>query len=75
MRCRFEVGMLKQEGEMREVKITGEAVVRMTQYLYIPDDELRELLDDPENLKCNMDENNCTKEIIEWQFIRGEVVR
>ena len=59
---------------MKRVKIIGEAVVRMTQYLDVPDDELRELLDDAENLKCNVDEDSCTKDIIEWQFIRGEVV-
>ena len=59
---------------MKRVRITGEATVRIIQYLDVPDDELRELLDDDENLKCNIDEDSCKMDIIEWQLIRGEVM-
>jgi hypothetical protein len=50
-------------------------LIKVTQYLDVPDDELRELLDDVENLKSNVDEDTCQKDIISWEFIRGEVVR
>ena len=58
---------------MKKIKIVGEAVVRFTQYLDVPDDELDELLGDVENLKCNVDEDSAQKDIIEWNFIGGAV--
>lgn len=59
---------------MKRIRITGEATVRMVQYIEVPDDEVRELLDGDENLKANVDEDSCDKQIILWDFIRGEVV-
>lgn len=59
---------------MKRVKITGEVTIQVIQYLDVSSDEIRELLDDEENLKCNVDEDGCTKQIIEWHYIRGEVI-
>jgi len=59
---------------MKRIRITGEATVRFVTYIEVPDDEVRELLDDDENLKTNVDEDGGERQVISWDFIRGEVM-
>ena len=56
------------------IKIQGEATVSMTHYVWVPEDEIDDLVGDDETLACNIDEDECTLDVIEWQWIKGTVI-
>lgn len=57
--------------KMKKICITGEAVVRFTQTLEVPEDEAADMLANRENLITNIETSEENMQIVEWLWIKG----
>lgn len=59
---------------LKQVEITGKVTFNFVQRLWIPEDEITELLSDEANLICNVDMDEVKDETPEWEDVEGKIL-